>query len=274
MSRSYASTKRSYIATAASSFVGMLAAVPISFAILATSNAGAVQAQTSTSTAQVNGVPADFAKFAYAYNQGFMAHTASATTTSSTSGATTCSEATVSDGGSGAKTVSYTKPVGGSGGGGTAKMPNHFASMMNSYNTYQSYVTNTSSVTNTNSNNTVGSNNMTDTSIKVEDSKGVLVGVSNDPSVVNTVVNDSYKTDSQNTTTTTNTDSNNTVIDSGNSSVDNTAVSETKVIDSNNSETNNTTNNTTNTETTNKTIDSYNTVDMNLTPPQEQYPVS
>ena len=74
-----------------SSFIGVTVAVSLSFALQASiNNASAAQSANQT-TAQVN-TTEDFAKFAYAFNQGYEA---SATSASSSSGQV-CAEATVS----------------------------------------------------------------------------------------------------------------------------------------------------------------------------------
>lgn len=285
--------------TVTSTFVGMMMAVPFLFAAGSLPSASAAQEQTST--AQVN--VADFAKFAYAYDQGYQASAVSTKTTAA--GTATCSEASVKTEpavlGEVTGATGWTAPAkawgGGAGvGGGGYQAAAHtepmakLASMVNSYNTYSSMVYNTSSVTNTNSNNTVGSNNVTSTdlSLKVEDSKGVMVGmnVSNDPMASLVATNDSFNEDSYNTKTETSivNDSfnkeTNMAIDSGNTSTETTNVNKTE--DSFNTETedsNNTTSSSTemnmtsevnNTET--KTIDSYNETDVEIEAAPEQHP--
>lgn len=210
MSLSQTDTKKIIsLPTLVSSFVGIMMAVPLAFALNAPMNASATQqANQVTSQANVD----DFAKFAFAFTQGYEAKATSATT-SDGGGQGSCSEASVSaSGGSGggghaASTVqmnSYVAPAGGKGGGGSqrhapAKMTKHMAAMMNSYNNYTSMVNNSSTVNNVNSNNHVGSHNSTKTSIEVEDSKGVMVGVSNDSTSVQKNANESFNEDSYNT---------------------------------------------------------------------------
>lgn len=200
--------------TALSTFVGMMMAVPFVFAAGALPSASAAQDQSSSAQVSV----ADLAKFATAYN-------ASASSTKvAADGTATCSEASVS---TGPAVLGDSEAAGGGGGGGwgagggTAAKPwsgggkvagaasvkplDKIASMVNSHNTYTSMIYNSSSVTNTNSNNTVGSNNTTSTdlSLKVEDSKGLMVGmgVSNDPKASLVATNDSFNEDSYNTKT-------------------------------------------------------------------------
>lgn len=185
-----------------SSFVGMMIAVPLSFALQASMSASAMQ-QSNQATAQVNAE--DFAKFAYAFNQGYEA---SAVSSSSSSGQVSC--ATVgapsadkeASGTTQVNSVVAPPAVGGKGGGAlAAKRPysERTASMVNSFNSYTSMVNNSSSVTNVNSNNTVGSNNSTKTEIEIEKSKGVLVGVSNEQKGTQVNAEDSFNKDSYNT---------------------------------------------------------------------------
>lgn len=256
---------------AVSSFLGMMFAVPFAFALSSPANNTASAQSGQTSTAQVS--TADFAKFAYAFNQGYEARLTSASASSTDK--TTCSEASVTAGGSGsAADVSSPKVTkAGSGAGHQDKgHQDKLASMVNSYNTYTSMVYNSSSVANTNSNNTVGSNNSTSTSVKVDHSKGVVIGVSNDPEATLVATNDSFNKDSYNSSTQTsivndsyNTETN-TVVDSGNT----TNVTK----NSNNtssSEVNTTTNTTQNTTTI---VDSYNetTVDTDIDITSQQGP--
>jgi len=250
------------LSTMVASFAGMLMAVPLAYAIGSPANiAVAGQNQPSSLVSQ-----SDFAKYAYAFNQGYEARTASATSSSSTPGVCTDASAAVPES-SGA--VTETMSQGATGGGaettstprtswgmsmgmgmGAAHAPmakpdktgeDHarWAAMVNSCNSYAVY--NSSSVVNTNSNNTVGSNNATHTSIDVADSKHVMIGVSNDPVATQMNTNDSFNKDSYNNTTTTNTA---VITDSFNKPV---------AIDSGNTSTV--------TNTTNHTDDSYNTVD-------------
>lgn len=248
--------------TAVSSFLGMMMAVPFAFALGSSpANTTASAAQSGqTSNAQVS--TADFAKFAYAYNQGYEARVASASASSTDT--TTCSEASVTTGGSGGASADVS-PVKAAKSGGVAHQ-NKLASMVNSYNTYTSMVYNSSSISNTNSNNSVGSNNSTATSINVDHAKGVMIGVSNDPQASQVATNDSYNTDSYNTKT------NTSIVNDSFNKETNVSVTKTDIDDSYNTknvdvtkDSNNTMSNemnVTNNET--KTIDSYNETDVDI----------
>lgn len=268
-------------------------AVPLTLGISSLANrAGAVPSQQPVAEATT----ADFAKFAYAFNQGVQASAVSATT-----GAEACVEVPGQGAGTGAvsaaaisspsdsqavATVSYGRGSGGSGGGAgvgagggwvapAKKTGHHYsghasemvAHMMNSYNTYNSMVHNSSSVSYTNSNNVVGSNNSNSTKIEVEDAHHVAIGVENNQSATQNLANESFNHDSYNTETNTvvNNDSfneeTNVAINSGNTVTENTAVNH--VEDSYNTETDVDMETETNTTTTNTTVnnteDSYNT---------------
>jgi len=245
MSKSYASNKKNFILTVAASFMGILAAIPVTLALYAPSDrAAAIQDQASTSTAMVSKVPADFEQFAYAYNQGYVARAASI---SSVGGVETCSEAVVSEDGavatSGeavARRIVATKPLSKSSQG--AVRTDRVASIVNSYNSYQSIVQNSSSSTtnNTNSNNTLGSNNSNRTEVNIDDAKGVLLGINNETNVTSISNADSFNKDSYNTKTDTKiiNDSFNEektlIIDSGNTTTNtkNVAVNKTEIADS------------------------------------------
>lgn len=262
---------RQYISAPAvvSSFLGMILAVPLAFALSSPANDASAAQSGQTATAEVT--TADFAKYAYAFNQGYEARLASASA-SSTDMDTTCSEASVTSGRSGSGVSAPSSKVTKS--GSDASHQNKLASMINSYNTYTSMVYNSSSVTNTNSNNAVGSNNSTMTSVKVEDSKGVLIGVSNDPYASQVATNDSFNKDSYNTSTQTSivndsyNSETNTAVNSGN-----TSTSTKNVTENSNNTTSNEVNTTTNT-TQNKTIGSYNetTVDTDVDITSQQGP--
>lgn len=188
-----ASSKKNYISTAVAAFVGILAAIPISLALFGPGNqADAVQNQSPVSTAEVSGPGVDYAQFAYAYSQGYLAK--ASTGTSADNDGAVCSEATAS-------TASVDLPVGGSG---NAVEPEEIADgAAKAYNSYNSYIYNNavSEVNNTNSNNTVGSNNATTTTVKVNDSKGVAVTTNNTTTGTNLAIDDSLNTDSYNTKT-------------------------------------------------------------------------
>ncbi len=183
----------------ASSFVGVLAAIPLAFALSAPITATATQSgQSVTSQANVE----DFAKFAYAFNQGYEA-SASSSTTNGSGAQTTCSEATVTVGSgqdsNGTTQVNMANPSAGK--SGSTGSTDRTASLVNSYNTYTSMVNNSSTVHNVNSNNSVGSHNSTETTIDVSKSHGVMIGVSNDPEAEQANANNSFNEDSYNTKT-------------------------------------------------------------------------
>lgn len=252
--------------TIISTFVGMVMAVPMTIGISSlVNNAGAVpgdQASSQVSTA-------DFAKFAYAYNQGYQA---SATSTSG--GAAACVDVTNPGSGAGAASAAaLSSPSqagaeasvslgGGSGSGGmwsapvksvaakpsyvapkssSSHMDEMVAKMVNSYNSYTSMVYNSSSVAYTNSNNVVGSNNSNSTKVEIEDSHNVALGVETHQSAMQNLASESFNEDSYNTETNTliNNDSfnkeSNVAINSGNTVTENTAVNH--VEDAYNSET-------------------------------------
>ena len=220
--------------TVASSFVGIIMAVPIAFAISGPMRASAVEPAAQVETTQSN--VEDFAKFAHAFNQGYEASAVSA----SSPGGASCSEATVSGGagasdGQGAvattQSNAYATPVAfGGKGGGTSPMKSKMSmsertkSMVQSFYNYTSMTNNSSTINNTNvnSNNTVGSHNKTKTEVNVDANKNrgdVVVGRTNESTNVQknanesfnkdsyntktdiTIINDSFKKDSQNTTT-------------------------------------------------------------------------
>lgn len=262
MSKSYARTKKNFISTALASFAGIMVAVPVMIGLYGLGNniAGATQDQTSTSTAQVSGIPADFAKFAYAYNQGYMAQAKSNGSVASAS-VGTCSEATASTDGDvlGASTIQQpSRPA-----GHHEEHQAELADVVRSYNTYV-YNSSSSEINNTNSNNTVGSNNTNETEIAIKDSEKLSVEVKNETEGTNISNNDSFNEDSYNTKTETETEIINNsfneeklvAIDSGNT--ENVAVN--KVDDSYNTETETTTVEKTETETTTINEDSNNTV--------------
>lgn len=202
MSFSQESTTKKLISApvVVSSFMGMTVAALVAFGMQASMNVSALQ-QANQATSQVNTVE-DFAKFAYAYNQGYEARVTSASS-SEAGGQAACSSVEVSaaPAAESAQVNSIAAPVGGKGGGGAAaKMSDRTAAMVNSYNSYTSMVNNSSSVTNVNSNNTVGSNNSTQTDISVERSMGVVVGVENKQTGTQMNASDSFNRDSYNTT--------------------------------------------------------------------------
>ncbi len=173
-----------------SSFIGMIVAASLAFGLQASMNASALQQSNSAE---------DFAKFAYAFNQGYEAR---ATSASSSDGQVSCSSVTAptSDQAGATQTNTAVAPVGGKGAGVAAvKASARTAAMINSFNSYTSMVNNSSSVTSINSNNTVGSNNTTKTDVSIKHSKGVVVGISNEQTGTQVNAEDSFNKDSYNT---------------------------------------------------------------------------
>lgn len=213
--------------TVVSSFVGIMLAVPLAFAISGPMQASAADQTGQAVTAQAN--VDDFALFAQAFNQGYDAKVANATSTGG--GGATCAEATATvAGGQGSGQLAgvastsqsnvYRAPaVGGKGGGVmpgktsnkvSEKMSERTKAMVQSFYNYTSMTNNSSTVnnthttTNTNSNNTVGSNNSTKTELNVDANKtrgDVVVGVTNESTSVQENINESFNKDSYNTKT-------------------------------------------------------------------------
>lgn len=254
------STRKSTIAVGFASFVGMLAAVPLSFA-LATSvgTANAAPSQQSAHSA-VSGPRYDYDDFMHGYQQGFTARTAS-----STQNQTLSSDdpfcVTVGDTMNENWVMNEAPDVhvnGASWGGGRG------AGMPDAEQAWQQYVTNSynsdysqHNASYVNSNNTVGSHNTTSstssTNVDVKDSHGVVVAANSESNATNETyyegnseIKDSYNTDNSSTTETKVEDSFNT---------------ETEVKTENDTTINNTTNTTTTTtndETNNQNQDSSN----------------
>ena len=200
--------------TVVSSFVGIMLAVPLAFALRAPMSASAVQPASQTVTAQSN--VEEFARYAHAFNQGYEASLASASASSSSGDGVSCAvvetpTATQVSADKGSASTQqgnyYVAPsVGGRGGGGSAKMSSRVAAMTSSYYNYTSMVNNSSTVNNnnTNSNNTVGSNNSTKTSLNLDanHTRGdIKIGISNESNSVQQNANESFNKDSYNTTT-------------------------------------------------------------------------
>ncbi len=197
MSKSYARTKKKFYSTAIGSFIGIMAAIPVAMGLYNPGAlVGATQDQKATSTAEVSGVPADFMQYAYAYSQGYAAKASSSATNSSATAGSACAESTISTGEGQVLGDSTSKPT-------PVKQQADFGEVIHSYNEFKSFVYNssTSTINNTNSNNTVGSNNTTKTDIEIEDSKGVLLGVTNTTTGTNISSDDSFNKDSYNTET-------------------------------------------------------------------------
>lgn len=203
------SSKKSFVATAVASFVGIMAAIPVSLALFSTDGQAGALEQPVVTTAQV--ADASFAQYTHAYTQGYLAN--ALTGESKATVGTVCYDDTsaVEVGADGAVAAYSSKkavggfgsaparPVGGSGGGLNED------SVRKSYNSYWSYVYNSAvtEINNTNSNNTVGSNNSTSTSIRVDDLEDGIISVDNKNTTINTSIDDSFNKDSYNTETNT-----------------------------------------------------------------------
>jgi hypothetical protein len=194
------SGKKGYVASAAMSFMGMLAAVPVVMMLVA-SNAPASAAPNTTS---------DYDKFAYAYTQGYLANAGDVTTENMDAcGLPVGGMGSVGDmHGSGAAAItdgavavsgSFVPGKGNVGGSGHAVLPEELMQEIHeSYNTYHyNYV---------NSNNSIGSNNSTSTSVAVSDSENVHIDTENTTDISNDVENnsaiDSFNEEVTNTTNT------------------------------------------------------------------------
>jgi hypothetical protein len=231
------SGKKGYVASAAMSFMGMLAAVPVVMMLVA-SNAPASAAPNTTS---------DYDKFAHAYTQGYLANAGNVTTESMDGcGLPVGGMGSVGGGAGGSGAVAVTdgavaiagkphahRPVGGSG---NAMLPAELAEVIrHSYNTY-----NHTENTYANSNNTIGSNNSTSTSVAVSDSKNVHIDTENTTDISNDVDNnsaiDSFNKETTNTTNTSvaiddsfHEDSGNTVTKTENTTVNKTEETNTSI---------------------------------------------
>ena len=249
---------KNYVATAVASFVGIMAAVPIGFALFNpdVNRVGATTDQPATSIT----ADAAYAQYAHAYTQGYLASVHGGGATASVDD-NSCREAASSAqvGGQGATATSTTHSTtahatvnGGYGqhnGGGQGSVDwnddddngNHVMTprewrehVSKSYNSYSTTHNSSHSEVNnsyTNSNNVVGSHNSTETNVEVKDSKNVDITTENETSGSNVAVSDSFNKDSYNTET------NTTVV---NDSFNETTTENTVVVDdSYNTETNN-----------------------------------
>lgn len=275
-----------------SSFIGIVMGLLFSLGLnsLMTNRVGAIESPHPVSQTSAE----DFARFAYAYNQGYEARATSAGGDAAAcaevpmpgmgGGVSARSEANASGAVASATTVPYASPVSWGGSKHKAASPQHssdrasyrdrMSHMVNSYNTYNSStsVNNTSSVTNTttntNSNNTVGSHNTSSNEIRIEDSRGVHVGVSSNQQTTSNQASNSFNEDSYNTTTNTTTNTaidsfnkeTNIAVNSGNTVTENTNV--TKIEGSYNSDNDTTTTNTTNNTTNTNTENSHNSTEV------------
>ena len=228
-------SRRQFLFNGISSFVGILAAVPVSLAFFSLSQPAFAQSQHQTSDKD------NYALYAQAYSQGFAAHADEVAPTpaaqpKNVSYDNTCHEDSYGGSGEGSSSGQYTTM--------NAQASSKYMSAAEwktaVTNSYNNYATNTVNNTkNVNSNNVTNSNNSSTSSVAVHDSKGVVVSsnttvngdiksdthVTYDDSNNETTTNDSYNTDSNNTvtqtsnshnqttTTTTNTTTNTSTID-------------------------------------------------------------
>jgi hypothetical protein len=198
------STKMTTLFSAIASFVGMMAAVPVSLALF--SNAQPAQAM-QTQSPQADG----YAQYAKAYTQGYLANSEQPQTmgmgcSEPDSNTTSTPEAVATSYTQAPKTHS------------SAPM-SHEEWTKNINNSYNDYVTTTNNTTEINtkniaSNNTIGSNNTSTSSISVKDSNGAVVSnntsaagsnfssthVNNVASNNTAIVNDSFNKDSHDKT--------------------------------------------------------------------------
>lgn len=275
------------IPTVISTFSGVTLALALGlvFNNVPGNTAGAVEnEQAVAKTAEV-----DFAKFAYAFNQGYQANLTSASVTSTCTDPEAVATAKAMSPGSGATAMSSpsgamarTVSMPGYGQGQWSpkssvkghvtshktKAPayDHYAAMTRAYTTYNSTVHNSSSVTNTNSNNVVGSHNQSSNTVKVEDSLGVKVDLNTTQTATQNQASNSFNEDSYNTENETLVieesfnEENNLAINSGNMVTENTAVNTVHDAYNTNSEVETTTDTSTVTNTTNETTNVDTTV--------------
>ena len=275
MSQLYKPSPRSFFAMAASSFTGMILAIPIALAIYVPNNNDA-QAQSAGDGVSTAVAKSDYAMFAYAYSQGMLA--AQKTSSQNTPG--TCQEqqestdesftpgmGSVSGGGAVQSNASMNMPSGFTPGRGNVsgmshehadKHHDHNTTVTNAYNTYKSIVENSWNYIN--SNNTVGSYNTNTTSVDVSDSYGVTVGVSNDNTSTNVSNNDVNHSSIDTTTAVDNSDTNTTTVNNSTETTNVNSGNTTTMIDSGNTTTNTTT--TTNVNSNNTTTNSNNTTEV------------
>lgn len=222
--------KKNYVVPAVASFVGMIAAVPLSFAILSAGKPVSAQTGQTGTTSQGTMAESGYALYAHAYTQGFLANAGGGGATAGVVAddadcdmPTTASVASV--GGQGAVAATTTgSPTAdgwedngqwGVGGQGSVDAndndDDHMMSpddweqkIYNSYNDYSRVSHSSHSEINnnyTNSHNVVGSHNSTETEVTIEDSKDVTVKTDNETSGSNVAVNESFNEDSYNTET-------------------------------------------------------------------------
>lgn len=199
MSHSHTSNSaKNLIITAAASFVGMVAALPVAFLVVSAQPANAMQ------SAKPAVADTSYKQYLEGYTQGYLANVKqnNSSNIDVANCADTSSNATSGSGASAQTASASYQPM---------SKGAWSQNVTNSYNTYTSSthttnkistVINKKHVTNINSNNTIGSNNTAISQVTVKDSTGTVVasGATANGDVVTGV--DVKNTDSNNTTTT------------------------------------------------------------------------
>ena len=203
-------SRRQLLFNSISSFVGILAAVPLSLAFFSLMQPAQAQPQNQTSTNKDN-----YALYAEAYSKGYLASAdaAQSTRTVTTTNTSSCADTSSTDDSTSEAAPAPTTVS-------TKASNKHLsesewaATITNSYNTYATTTVNNTD--NSNSNNTVNSNNTSTNNVSVKDSNGVVVNTGN---VINgnnnaetkvltniskndTTIKDSFNKDSHDTTKT------------------------------------------------------------------------
>jgi len=191
-----------------SSFVGILAAVPLSLAFFSLMQPAQAQAQNQTSSNKDN-----YALYAEAYSKGYLASADAAQSTRTVTTTNTSSCADTSSTNDSTSEANSTPPA-----VSTKASSKHLsesewaATITNSYNTYATTTVNNTD--NSNSNNTVNSNNTPTNNVSVKDSNGTVVNAANvvggdnktktkvltNNSNNDTTINDSFNKDFHDTT--------------------------------------------------------------------------
>lgn len=171
MSHSHTSNSaKNLILTAAASFVGMLAALPVAFLVVSAAQPASAMPNQATD--------ASYKQYLQGYTQGYLANVKQ--DNSSTINAPNCADNTSSSASTGSGAVAETASVSYQ----PMTQKAWSQNITNSYNTYTSSthttnkittVINKKHVTNINSNNTIGSNNTTVSQVTVKDSAGAVV---------------------------------------------------------------------------------------------------
>lgn len=195
MSKSTVTLQKSNLTTIVLSFIGTLAALPIALMVY-----GAPDKAAATN---YQAAPTDnYAQYAHAYTQGYLAQTAASSATAGTDTAH-CGEvlgASTTQHGASAQSVAAQAHVAPAPAShktsGMMSKDKMVQSIHNSYNSYSQAVVNNNYK---NSHNVVGSNNTTKTEVNVKDSQGAVVHTNNMSTTVNTSVTDSFNKDSYNT---------------------------------------------------------------------------